>query len=256
MGTFVEAVLVGIGGAVVLGFAYWGILVLLQPGLDRLRVVVHGKPLAAIPGVVASMAILPEVQSPRAVTPPQPTLWRKPTMPRTIGQVPDANLVKGLLNHMREEFVGTGIFRAAIVGADVLSAEFKPVSRAILRDFGLGGPLRGKGIAESFVMGKVVAPRPQVLLGQNRACLIEGAQVHSDPLVCSVFLDANVALGMMAEIDKSVFTTVAKDPWHPDQLARLGTPDDISMSKLRMRFNPPRPENQSGEKGKIHEWPT
>ena len=44
MGGFVQAIAAGAGGAVALGLAYWGILVLIQPLLDRLRAFVHGVP--------------------------------------------------------------------------------------------------------------------------------------------------------------------------------------------------------------------
>lgn len=41
MGLLVQAIAVGFVSAVVLGFAYWGILVFLRPSLDSLRAVVH-----------------------------------------------------------------------------------------------------------------------------------------------------------------------------------------------------------------------
>jgi hypothetical protein len=42
MGRFAEVVAAGVAGAVVFGFAYWGILVILQPLLDRVRILIHG----------------------------------------------------------------------------------------------------------------------------------------------------------------------------------------------------------------------
>jgi hypothetical protein len=56
---FIQAVVVGIVGAAFLGFAYWGILVVLQPGLDRVRRIIHGRSVAAVPMAMPVMVETP-----------------------------------------------------------------------------------------------------------------------------------------------------------------------------------------------------
>lgn len=232
MGTFVQVVAIGIAGAATLGFAFWGILVLLQPSLDRLRIIVHGKAVAVIPAAAPIPVIvrMPTqcsatlIGEPRLIPPREPSVIRARRMSKSIG-------FSGVIRAQRmSNSIDVGTVRAnaphpvlGVVDLNVLSSDL--ASRLPVR-------------AGITVIGYMASP-PDLLLAQQIFLEHAGAPdlIVPDPSGRFMLLNHGISLRMKAESEQAGFRLMETPQ---DLPALLGAPDDASMSKLRMaKFSRP-----------------
>lgn len=208
MVTFFEAVASGIVGAAFLGFAYWGILVLIQPGLDRLRVIIHGQSVAAVPATPLDIFVA-EMQAksvaaifdlPTATPPSDPMTPLSIISPRRVP------------NNYYELGIKAGLIKAVMVAAgDVVFLDSRKVRAGETWSDKIEG-CTPNGIV--FLQSGGVRPcQREVILHEH--------------------ISLNPSMGVVA-------FRKAFSPPLPEIADLLRAPEDASMSKLRMsKFSRP-----------------
>jgi hypothetical protein len=233
MGTFLQAIAVGFVGAITVGFAYWGILVLIRPGLDRLRTLVHGKQLAGHP--YATIPVRDKISAspiPRIAIPHEyPT-----KMPVLVGRFHTAshlNANPGSLELLSTKMgwpESRGIFYFAGHGPANMSV---PNSAGIMHLLE-GGPNALKPLGEPLYVDPTACQTPPW------QSVYEAA--WTKPVTACFFdLDSGMYFGMKAEIKQAAACVQSAEmPTSQKLPAMFVTPDETSMSKLRMaKFSPP-----------------